>query len=115
MFATIQGNFVGLGVELKAGQDCLQILSVIPGGPADESGLIPGDRILEVAGTSAAETDPDTVADLLRGEEGSVVTLVLADPVDRVRTLRVAGGGSRSRAWRTCKLSTRPPASVTSG
>ncbi len=90
MFATIQGNFVGLGVELKAGEDCLQILSVIPGGPADQSGLVPGDRILEVAGTSAADTDPDTVADLLRGEEGSVVTLVVANPADAVRTLRVA-------------------------
>ncbi len=31
MFSNIEGNFVGLGIELKAEADCLKILSVIAG------------------------------------------------------------------------------------
>ncbi|MEM1227249.1 MAG: S41 family peptidase [Planctomycetota bacterium] len=90
MFSTIEGNFVGLGVELKAGQDCLRILSVIPGGPADEAGITAGDRIVQVADASASDHDPDYVADLLRGPEGSTVQLTLISSDDTQRLLNVA-------------------------
>ncbi len=48
MFSNIEGNFVGLGVELKTDEDCLPILSVIPGGPAEEAGIIAGEKIVAV-------------------------------------------------------------------
>lgn len=85
MFSTIEGNFVGLGVELKAGKDSLLILSVIPGGPAAEAGIIPGDRILAVDDSRADEQEPNYVADLLRGPEGSVAALTIrsADQTER--------------------------------
>ncbi|MCC9644924.1 PDZ domain-containing protein [Rhodopirellula sp. JC740] len=90
MFSTIDGNFVGLGVELKPGEDCLQILSVIPGGPADEAGIKAGDRIMGVDTTSAADRDPDFVADLLRGPEGSSVSLEIASVDQPARRIQVA-------------------------
>ncbi|MEO9594191.1 S41 family peptidase [Rhodopirellula bahusiensis] len=90
MFSTIDGNFVGLGVELKPGEDCLKILSVIPGGPADEAGIVAGDRIMGVDTTSAADRDPDYVADLLRGPEGSLVSLEIASIDQEPRSIRVA-------------------------
>ncbi len=77
MFSTIEGNFVGLGVELKAGDDSLLILSVIPGGPAAEAGIVPGDRIVAVGGNRAEEQDPTYVADLLRGPEGTAANLTI--------------------------------------
>ncbi|TWT72874.1 S41 family peptidase [Allorhodopirellula solitaria] len=85
MFSTIEGNFVGLGVELKAAEDSLLILSVIPGGPAAEAGIVPGDRILAVGGSRADEQEPNYVADLLRGPEGTAATLTIAsaDQVER--------------------------------
>lgn len=89
MFSTIEGNFVGLGVELKAGSDCLQILSVIPGGPADEAGIIPGDRILSVGSSAVVDHNPDYVADLLRGPEGSMASLTLRNAGGQQRTLSV--------------------------
>jgi carboxyl-terminal processing protease len=76
-FSSIEGNFVGLGVELKAAGDRLMILSVIANGPAAEAGLVAGDAILSVAGTSTAEANPDYVADLLRGVEGSMVDVLV--------------------------------------
>ncbi|MEM6978781.1 MAG: S41 family peptidase [Planctomycetota bacterium] len=89
MFSSIEGNFVGLGVELKPADDCLKILSVIPGGPAAEAGIRPGDRILSVADISAAEREPDYVADLLRGPDGSSVELVVQSPNTTPRRLTV--------------------------
>ncbi|MFG0265972.1 MAG: S41 family peptidase [Rhodopirellula sp. JB055] len=90
MFSTIDGNFVGLGVELKPGEDCLKILSVIPGGPADEAGIVAGDRIMGVDSISAVDRDPDYVADLLRGPEGSTVALQIVSIDQAPRSLHVA-------------------------
>jgi len=44
----IEGNFVGLGVELRTHTAELEIVSVIPGGSADVGGLVKGDRIVAV-------------------------------------------------------------------
>ncbi len=41
VYAQIEGNFVGLGVELKAQQGGLVIVRVISGSPAEEAGVRP--------------------------------------------------------------------------
>lgn len=89
MFSTIEGNFVGLGVELKAAEDSLLILSVIPGGPAAEAGIVAGDRILAVENDRADQFDPDYVADLLRGPEGSAADLTIVSHGQAERRLSV--------------------------
>lgn len=89
MFSTIEGNFVGLGVELKADDDSLLILSVIPGGPAAEAGMIPGDRILAVGDIRADQQDPNYVADMLRGPEGSTAALTIRAANQAERRLSV--------------------------
>ena len=50
VFSQIEGNFVGLGIELKCQPKALQILKVIEGGPAALAGLTSGDRIVNVEG-----------------------------------------------------------------
>jgi len=40
VFSQIEGNFVGLGIELKAEQNALKIVNVISGGPADRAGAV---------------------------------------------------------------------------
>ncbi len=71
----IEGNFVGLGVELRTHANELEIVSVISGGPADKGGLIKGDRILAVNQQLVDVVGSETAADMLRGTEGSFVTL----------------------------------------
>lgn len=88
-FSSIEGNFVGLGVELKASDDRLMILSVIPGGPAAEVGLLAGESIVQVEDSLTAEVNPDYAADLLRGPEGSFVALSVASAGGEQRSLRV--------------------------
>jgi carboxyl-terminal processing protease len=75
VYSQIEGNFVGLGVELKAGEGGLQIVKVIAGSPAQRSGIRGGDRIIAVDGQSTGELSTDQAADLLQGEEGSQVEL----------------------------------------
>ena len=89
MFSNIHGNFVGLGVELKNGNGVLNILSVIPGGPADEAGIVAGESIAAVDGINGTDAGTDRLADLLRGVEHSIcdVTVRNTDGVDRVMSV----------------------------
>ncbi len=75
LFSQIEGNFVGLGVELKTEPAGLSIVNVIPGGPAHTGGIRPGDLIVAVDGKTPAETSPDNLADMLRGVEGTQVAV----------------------------------------
>ena len=58
LFSQIEGNFVGLGVELKTEPAGLSIVNVIPGGPAHVGGIRAGDLIVAVDG----KTPMDTIA-----------------------------------------------------
>lgn len=73
----IEGNFVGLGVELRTHSNELEIVSVIPGGSADLGGLIKGDRIMSVDQQLVDAVGSERAADMLRGTEGSFVTLTI--------------------------------------
>ena len=73
----IEGNFVGLGVELRTHQDHLEIVNVIRGGSASQGGIVNGDHVTAVDGQKVAEFGGDRVADLMRGVEGSTVAITL--------------------------------------
>ena len=50
VYSQIEGNFVGLGVELKTQGGELVVVRVIPGSPAEQAGVRAGDRIVAVDG-----------------------------------------------------------------
>lgn len=89
VMSQIEGNFVGLGIELKAEDHALRIVSVIPGGPAEQGGIRVDDRIVEVDGRSTRDISTDKAADMLKGVEGSHVDLVLLDRASDTRRLRL--------------------------
>ena len=68
----IEGNFVGLGVELRTNDDHLYIVSVIKGGSADSNGLTKDDMIVAVNGESVESLGSERAADMLRGPENSL-------------------------------------------
>lgn len=80
ILSQIEGNFVGLGVELRGEEGGLTIVRVIPGSPAAAAGLRPGDRILAVGDQPTASLPPETAADLLQGPEGSLVRVTVGSP-----------------------------------
>jgi carboxyl-terminal processing protease len=89
VYSQIEGNFVGLGIELKANGGDLTIVKVITGSPAERAGILGGDRIAEVDGKRTADMTTDQAADLLQGAEGSVVNLVVIGTNNLPRKLSV--------------------------
>lgn len=87
VYQQIEGNFVGLGVELKTREQDLLILNVIEGGPASRSGMRPGDRIVGVDGQSTRTIPTGRAADMLRGPEGSEVSIQLERGTRQTETL----------------------------
>ncbi len=90
LYAQIEGNFVGLGVELKGADDGLLVVHVIPGSPAERASLRSGDHIVGVGGRSIGGMGVDEAAQLLQGPEGSSVTLAVArgGAIARAMTVR---------------------------
>ena len=89
VMSQIEGEFVGLGIELKARQKTLEVVGVIRGGPAEEAGVRRGDRIIAVDSKQTEEISPDAAADLLKGPEFSRVELLLEGFDGRRRSLQV--------------------------
>ncbi|MBL7044424.1 MAG: S41 family peptidase [Pirellulaceae bacterium] len=89
VFSQIEGSFVGLGIELKAVENSLAIISVIPGSPAAVAGLRAGDRIVGVDGVSTTNISTDEAANLLKGQEGSSVEIGIADGQGGLRRVQL--------------------------
>lgn len=73
----LNGSFSGIGVQFFLLDDTVRVVHVIPGGPAEGSGLHPGDRILSADGKPLTGRDitNDQVMKSLKGREGSNVSL----------------------------------------
>lgn len=89
MFSVIDGNFVGLGVELKSDDDGLQLVGVIKGGPAFDAGLKSGDRITRVGGLPVKGLGLDEAANRLQGTEGSPIDITVVHNNGKAEDLRL--------------------------
>ncbi len=84
----IEGNFVGLGVELRTHPDHLEIVNVIAEGSAGRGGIVRGDRLTAVDGRQVSEVGSEKAADLMRGPEGSFVSITI-DREQRPQTIQL--------------------------
>jgi carboxyl-terminal processing protease len=89
VYSQIEGNFVGLGVELKPQNGELLIVRVIPNSPAQEAGIVAGDLIVAVDGTPTRNYSSDKAANMLQGAAGTSVGLTLVTPGREPRSLFV--------------------------
>jgi carboxyl-terminal processing protease len=62
---------------------------VIPGGPAYMGGIRVGDLIVAVDGKTPADTSPDTMADMLRGLEGTQVAISMRNSQGSLQHLKL--------------------------
>ncbi|MEA1950710.1 MAG: S41 family peptidase [Planctomycetota bacterium] len=89
VYSQIEGNFVGLGIELRMDNDELVIVRVISGSPAQKAGIRDGDRIVAVDGQPVADMSTDEAANLLQGKVDTTVRLALAARQGAVRSVSV--------------------------
>lgn len=80
LYSQIEGNFVGLGVELRPSHGNLLIVRVIPGSPAQRAGLQIGDSITAVNGQATKQFSTDQAANMLQGPAGSSVAVTFLRP-----------------------------------
>jgi carboxyl-terminal processing protease len=87
VYSQIDGNFVGIGIELKAENNTLLIVSVIPDSPASRAGIQAGNRILSVNSTSTKNLSIDAAASLLQGPKNSRLELSIDSPQQPPRNI----------------------------
>ncbi len=73
----IQGYFEGIGAEVGVRNGLITIIAPIPDTPADEAGLRSLDVILEVDGVSTQGMELFEVINLIRGQQGTAVRLLV--------------------------------------
>ncbi|RTL53268.1 MAG: PDZ domain-containing protein [Sphingobacteriales bacterium] len=75
----LMGNFQGIGVEFQIFNDTINVVSVIPNGPAAQAGIMVGDALLKANDSIGlvGNMNPDSIKNKLRGPSGSLVKITL--------------------------------------
>ncbi|RKR83690.1 S41A family C-terminal processing peptidase-3 [Mucilaginibacter gracilis] len=79
MKTMMSGSFVGIGIQYISQNDSVFITQIIPGGPAEKGGIMPGDRILKIDSevvTGARFSNMD-ILKKIRGVNNSPIRLEL--------------------------------------
>ncbi len=74
---SVSGEFFGVGVSLEQVNGVCIIVAPIPGTPAEKAGLLSGDVITRVDGADVSEMPLARIAALLKGEQGSSVSVAV--------------------------------------
>ncbi|MAC55861.1 MAG: peptidase S41, partial [Gimesia sp.] len=106
LYDNIEGEFVGIGIEMKAeiGEGML-LMNVLPDSPAEAAGVLSGDHIVGIDQNDCRNMTTDQAANLLRGTSGSQVLLELESPgSDRTRTARVTRKAVQVKSFPIVKM-----------
>ena len=83
LYGNIEGEFVGLGIEMKAeAGKGMFLVNILPESPAAEGGMQRGEYIVRIEDADCREMTTDEAARLLRGPAGSRIRLTLEDAND---------------------------------
>ena len=73
-----EGEFGGLGIRISKRGDFITIISPIEGTPAYDAGLIQGDKIVKIEGTSTKDMKLNKAVSMMRGKPGTDVTVTIS-------------------------------------
>ena len=75
----MENSYVGIGITIQVTEDQSGFLvtKVNQGGPADQAGMLPGDKLVAVNGTDVREMDIDDTGTLVKGEENTTVDITV--------------------------------------
>ncbi len=71
----LEGRFEGIGISFQVHKDTILVIAPVPGGPAEELGILAGDKIVKINGENATglSVDDSYVFKRLRGDKGTIV------------------------------------------
>ncbi len=77
---SLEGNFVGIGIEFSIVEDTIVVVTPVIGGPSDKLGILSGDKIVAINDTNVAGIGitNKAVIEKLRGELNSTVDVRIA-------------------------------------
>lgn len=73
----LEGSYEGIGAWVDATREYLTIMSPMPGSPAEEAGLLPGDQVIAIDGEDMTGIDGNLVIRKVLGPAGTSVTLTI--------------------------------------
>lgn len=76
-FEEINGSFNGIGAEIGIKKEKLTIIAPLPGSPAEQAGIMPGDIVLAIDDLSTTYMTVNSATTYIRGEKGTTVTLTI--------------------------------------
>ncbi|NWF65439.1 MAG: S41 family peptidase, partial [Chloroflexi bacterium] len=74
---SLEGSYEGIGAYVDTTTDYLTITSPIPGSPAEEAGLLPGDKIIAIDGEDMTGIDAELARRKVLGPAGTTVVLTI--------------------------------------
>lgn len=72
---SLSGEYVGVGIQVEQRTEGIVVVAPIDGSPAMEAGVRPGDILVSVDGQDVSTRTVDDVVKIIRGPEGSKITL----------------------------------------
>lgn len=76
-YTGLENNYVGIGAVLESNPEGVTIVEIFEDSPAQKAGLQVDDIITAVDGIKVAGMDSTTIANMIRGEEGTTVKLTV--------------------------------------
>lgn len=75
--ADLKGEFDGIGAEIGIRDNVLRVIAPLPGSPAEQAGLSPGDAIVAIDGAETFDMTIDEAVSRIRGKKGTEVVLTV--------------------------------------
>lgn len=73
----VRGNFEGVGMEVVQKDGALVVISPLKDSPAEQAGILAGDRIIKIDNKDTANLSTEAAVRLIRGKSGTEVTLTV--------------------------------------
>lgn len=89
----LAGTFEGIGAELGIKKDILTIIAPLPDTPAKKAGLLAGDQIYAINGTTTAGMSVDEAVKLIRGpKDTNVVLTIMRSELNQPKEINITRG-----------------------
>jgi carboxyl-terminal processing protease len=90
MMVDTSGKFGGLGIEIGMRKGILTVISPIEGTPADEAGILAGDKIIKIEDESTLDMTLTDAVSHLRGKVGSPINItIFRETLDAPKEVRI--------------------------